>query len=126
LLLFGVFARLALLFAYIEIYGVLAYLTSQRLPEFGARIALGATPQFDEPRRLRQSLRTICIGACIGLLAGFAAARLLKHFVAGVPSTDPSTFAVMIPILVLATLFASFLPALRASRTEPMSVLKQE
>ena len=71
-------------------------------------------------------LACICIGACIGLLAGFAAARLLKHFVDGVRSTDPLTFVVMISVLVLAALFASFLPARHASRTEPMSALRQE
>jgi predicted permease len=126
LVLFGVFAGLALLLACIGIYGVLAYLTSQRMPEFGVRIALGATPSNLMSLVLRQSLGMIGIGACIGLLAGLAAARVLKHLVAGVRSTEPSTFIVMISVLVLAALFASFLPARRASRTEPMSVLRQE
>jgi ABC-type antimicrobial peptide transport system permease subunit len=126
LMLFSIFAGLALLLACIEVYGVLAYFTSQRIPEFGVRIALGATPSNLMSLVLRQSLGMICIGACIGLLAGFAAARLLKHFVAGVRSTDPLTFIVMISVLVLAALFASFLPARRASRTEPMSALRQE
>ena len=126
LVLFGIFAGLALLLACIGIYGVLAYFTSQRIPEFGVRIALGATPSNLISLVLRQSLRMICIGVCMGLLAGFAAARLLKHFVDGVRSTDPLTFVVMISVLVLAALFASFLPARRASRTESMSALRQE
>src|SRR5205085_2174414 len=124
--LFGIFTGLALLLACIGIYGVLAYLTSQRIPEFGVRIAIGATSRDVIRLVLQQSLRMIFVGACIGSLAGFAAARLLKHFVAGVQSTDPLTFVLMISVLVLAALFASFLPARRASRTEPMSALRQE
>ena len=125
LVLFGIFAGLALLLACIGIYGVLAYFTSQRIPEFGVRIALGATPSNLISLVLRQSLG-IWIGVCIGLLAGLAAARLLKQFVDGVRPTDPLTFVVMISVLVLAALFASFLPARRASRTESMSALRQE
>jgi len=125
-LLFGIFAGLALLLACIGIYGVLAYLTSQRIPEFGIRIALGSTPSNLISLVLRQSVGMISIGACIGLSAGFAAAGVLKHFVAGVRSTDSLTFVVMISVLVLAALFASFLPARRASRTEPVSALRQE
>jgi predicted permease len=126
LLLFGIFAGLALLLACIGIYGVLAYLTGQRIPEFGVRIAVGATPRDVMSLVLQQSVGMIFGGVCIGSLAGLAAALLLKHFVTGVQSADPSTFVVMISVLVLAALFASFLPARRASRTEPMSALRQE
>jgi len=125
LVLFGILAGLALLLACIGTYGILAYFTSQRIPEFGVRIALGATPSNLISLVLRQSLG-IWIGVCIGLLAGLAAARLLKQFVDGVRPTDPLTFVVMISVLVLAALFASFLPARRASRTESMSALRQE
>jgi ABC-type antimicrobial peptide transport system permease subunit len=126
LVLFGIFAGVALFLACIGIYGVLAYFTSRRIPEFGVRIALGATAGDVMILVLRQSVGMICIGACMGLLAGFAVARLLNHFVAGVRSTDPFTFVVMISVLVVAALFASFLPARRASRTEPMSALRRE
>jgi predicted permease len=126
LLLFGIFAGLALLLACIGIYGVLAYLTGQRVPEFGVRMAIGATPRDVMRLVLRQSLAMIFAGVCTGSLAGLAAALLLKHFVTGVRATDPLTFVVMISVLVLAALFASFLPARRAGRTEPMSALRQE
>ena len=126
LLLFGIFAGLALLLACIGIYGVLAYLTGQRIPEFGLRIAVGATPRDVMGLVFQQSLAMILGGVCIGSLMGFAATVLLRHFVTGVRSTDPLTFLVMISVLVLAALFASFLPARRASRTEPMSALRQE
>src|SRR6266550_1369718 len=65
-------------------------------------------------------------GIGVGILAALAAGRLLVHLVDGMGTTEPSTFAIMIPILVAAALFASFLPARRASRIDPMSALRQE
>jgi putative ABC transport system permease protein len=67
----------------------------------------------------------IFVGVGIGLATALAAARLLERLVAGVHATDPSTFGIMISILVVAALFASFLPARRASRVDPMSALRQ-
>ncbi len=126
LLLFGIFAALALLLACVGIYGVLAYLTSQRIPEFGIRMALGATARNVMGLVLRQSVAMIFIGAIVGIIAAFAASRLLEHLVPGVRSTDPLAFAVMIVVLVLAALSASFVPARRASRVDPMAALRQE
>jgi ABC-type antimicrobial peptide transport system permease subunit len=126
LMLFGIFAGLALLLACIGIYGVLAYVTSQRVPEIGLRMALGATARDVVRLVLGQSLRMIFVGVGIGLATAFAAARLLEKLVPGVRSTEPSTFAVMISVLVAAGLFASFLPARRASRVDPMTALRQE
>jgi putative ABC transport system permease protein len=65
-------------------------------------------------------------GVGVGLAAALVAARLLERLVEGVRSTDPLTFATMIAVLVLAALFASFLPARRASRVDPMSALRQD
>jgi len=126
LMLFGIFAGLALLLACIGIYGVLAYVTSQRVPEIGLRMALGADPRDVLRLVLGQSLRLIFMGVGVGLAAAFAAARVLGKLVSGVRSTEPSTFALMVLILVAAALFASFLPARRASRIDPMSALRQE
>jgi predicted permease len=126
LLLFGVFAGLALLLACIGIYGVLAYLTGQRVPEIGVRMALGASARDVLRLVLRQSLGMIFAGVAVGLLAAMAAGRLLMHTVDGVQSTEPFTFALVIPILVAAALLASFGPARRASRIDPMSALRQE
>jgi predicted permease len=125
-LLFGVFAGLALLLACIGIYGVLAYLTGQRVPEIGVRMALGATAGDVTRMVLRQSLGMIFIGVGTGMLAALAAGRLLVHTVEGMQSTELSTFLITIPILVLAALLASFAPARRASRIDPMSALRQE
>jgi len=126
LLLFGIFAGLALLLACIGIYGVLAYLTGQRMPEFGVRMALGASARDVMRLVLRQSLGMIFAGVGVGIFAALAAGRLLVHLVEGMRPTEPSTFAIMIPILVAAALFASFLPARRASRIDPMRALRQE
>jgi len=98
LLLFGIFAGLALLLACIGIYGVLAYLTGRRTAEIGVRMALGA----------------------------FAAGRLLERLVAGVQSIEPLTFISMTSILIIAALLANFLPARRASRLDPLKALRQE
>jgi len=126
LTLFGIFAGLALLLACIGIYGVLAYVTSQRVPEIGLRMALGASARDVMRLVLGQSLRMIFVGVGVGLGTAFAAARLLEKLVAGVRSTELSTFASMISVLVAAALVASFLPARRASRVDPITALRQD
>lgn len=126
LLLFAIFAGLALLLACVGIYGVLAYLTSQRVPEIGVRMALGASASHVMRLVLGQSLAMILVGIGLGIAAALAAGRLLEHMVPGVRPTEPLTFAIMISILVFAALFASFVPARRASRIDPMSALRLE
>jgi predicted permease len=126
LLLFGIFAGLALLLACIGIYGVLAYLTGQRVPEIGVRMALGARPSDVVWLVLRQSLGMIFAGVAVGILGAWAAGRLLQRLVDGVRPPEPSTFAIMIPVLVVAAVFASFVPARRASRVDPTTALRQE
>jgi predicted permease len=126
LLLFSVFSGLALLLACIGIYGVLTYLASQRVPEFGVRTALGAS-SIDVMRLvLRQSVAMILVGVALGIAAALGAGRLLGRLVAGVRPTEPLTFTIMVSVLVVAVLFASFLPARRASRMDPVSALRQE
>jgi ABC-type antimicrobial peptide transport system permease subunit len=124
--LFGVFAGLALLLACIGIYGVLTYLTSQRVPEIGLRMALGASAGNVMHLVLGQSFGMIVIGIAVGIVGALAAGRLLQHLVDGTRPTDLSTFVIMLPILLAAALFASFIPARRASRVDPMSALRQE
>jgi predicted permease len=126
LLLFGIFAGVALLLACIGIYGVLAYLTNQRVPEIGVRMALGASPGDVLRLVLSQSLGMIFSGIGVGIAAAVAAGRLLSSQVDGVQSSEPLTFVIMIPVLVAAALLASFLPARRASRVDPMRTLRQE
>jgi predicted permease len=124
--LFGIFAGLALLLACVGIYGVLTYLTNQRVPEIGLRMALGASARDVMRLVLGQSFAMIAIGVGVGILGALAAARLFEHLVDGTRPTDLSTFAITIPILLAAALFASFIPARRASQVDPMSALRQE
>ena len=126
LVLFGVFAGLALLLACIGIYGVVAYLTIQRVPEIGVRMALGASAGHVMWMVLRQSLAMIFVGVGIGTIAALAAGRVMEHLVDGMRQIEPVSFAVMIPVLVFAALVASFVPALRASRIDPVRALRQE
>ena len=105
---------------------MLAYLTGQRVPEIGVRMALGASAGEVMWLVLRQSLRMILVGVGVGAIAALVAACVLTHWVEGVRPTEPLTFAMMISVLVAAALFASFLPARRASRVDPMTALRQE
>jgi predicted permease len=126
LLLFGIFAALALLLACIGIYGVLAYLTGQRIPEIGVRIALGATRREVVWLVLRQSLAMIFAGAAVGMCGALAAEQVMRHLVEGVRSVEPLAFATMIAVLIAAGLFASWLPARRASEVDPIIALRYE
>ncbi len=126
LVLFGVFAGLALLLASIGIYGVLAYLTSQRVPEIGVRMALGARGTTVMRMVLGQSLTMVAAGAIAGVAAAVAAARVLHRLVAGVEGSDPLTVALMVVLLGAAAMAASFVPARRASHVDPMTALRQE
>src|SRR5215467_1611454 len=125
-LLFSVFASLALLLACVGIYGVLAYLTSQRVPEIGVRMALGATATDILRPILRQSLGMILTGIALGAVGAFAAGRLLLHLVEGMRPTEPLTLALTVSVLVVAALLASFVPARRASRLDAVQALRSE
>ena len=126
LLLFGVFAGLALLLACIGIYGVLAYLTGQRVPEMGVRMALGANAGDVMWLVLRQSLAMILGGVGVGIAAALAAGSVLERLVTGMQPTEPATFAIMVAVLVFAATCASFVPARRASRIDPVRALRQD
>jgi predicted permease len=125
-LLFGVLAGLALLLACVGIYGVMAYLTNQRVPEVGVRMALGADSRNILQLVLKQSLGMIALGAGLGILAALATGRLLIHLVDGMRPIQPLTLAVMIGLLFAAALLASFVPARRASRLDAAQALRSE
>jgi predicted permease len=126
LFLFGVFAGVALLLASIGIYGVLAYLTGQRVPEIGVRIALGATVGNVIALVLRQCLELVVIGLGIGTIVALAAGRVLQRLVEGMQPVHVATFATTIPLLSAAALLAGLVPAVRASRVDPVRALRQE
>ena len=109
-MLLGVFAGLALLLAAIGLYGVLAYSVGQRWPEFGVRMALGASPLMLLGRILGQGLTLALFGLAAGILAALALSRLLAGFLFGVQATDPATYALVAALLLLTAGLASYCP----------------
>src|SRR5262249_40012916 len=122
----GIFAALALLLAAVGIYGVMSYAVAQRTQEIGVRIAMGA--QTSDVRRmiLGQSLRLAVIGVAIGLVGAFAVARFLATLVFGVGTYDLLTFLAVAALLVAVAMLASWLPARRAVRVDPLVALRYE
>jgi predicted permease len=124
--LLAVFAGLSLILAVIGIYGVMAYSVNQRRRELGIRMALGAS-QSDVLRLVvRQGLRLTTIGVIVGLAASFAASRLIATMLFDVSPTDVVTFVTVPMMLALAALMASYIPARRATRIDPMVALRDE
>ena len=126
LLLFAIFAGLALLLACVGIYSVIAYLTSQRVPEFGVRIALGARSLDIIGLVLRESLTIVLIGSGIGLLASLGSGRVLQRLVPGVQAAQGLILAVALPALIVVALFACYIPARRAGKVDPVVSLRYE
>jgi ABC-type antimicrobial peptide transport system permease subunit len=122
----GVFAGSALALAMVGLYGVMAYITSERTHEIGIRMALGAQ-QFDMLRLiLRQSFTLVLTGVALGILASVGLTRWLGSLLYGVPATDAPTYAVVVGLLILAAALASYVPARRAMRVDPMVALRHE
>ena len=124
--LFGSFAGLALLLAAVGIYGVLAYTVSQRRREIGVRLALGATTGDVLRMVVGGGLRLVAGGVAVGLAGALALARLMESVLYGVPPHDPLTFVSVVVGLLAVALFASWLPARRATRVPPAIALRAE
>ncbi len=124
LALLGAFALTALLLASLGIYGVLSYAVSQRTYEIGIRMALGASAAQVQLRVVAKTLALASVGILIGLAGSFALSNLIASLLYGVSPTDPATFLIMMLVLILVSGFAGFMPARRASRIDPMSVLR--
>jgi putative ABC transport system permease protein len=120
------FAVLALALAVIGLYGVLSYAVTKRTSELGVRLALGATPGQVLGLVLGDGLRLTTIGVVIGAILGAAAARAMSRLLWGIQSFDLAAFAVAIAILMVVALIASYIPARRASRVDPMVALRNE
>lgn len=125
-ILLGAFAALAVLLASIGIYGVISYVVSQRTHEIGLRVALGASSLDVLRLVLRESVITAVSGVLIGMAAAFGLTRLLAKMLYGVSTHDPLTLAVVAILLMLVALAASYVPARRAMRVDPMVALKYE
>jgi putative ABC transport system permease protein len=124
--LLGAFAAIALTLAAVGIYGVLAYLVSQRTHEIGIRLAIGANRAQVLTMILRQGVTLAVIGIAVGLASALALTRLMQSLLYGVTSSDPVTFVAVPVALLVVTLIASYLPALRATRVSPTIALRTQ
>jgi putative ABC transport system permease protein len=126
LLLFALFAALALVLATVGIYGVMAYSVAQRTREIGIRIALGARSNNVLGLVLAQGFRLAALGLFLGLMAAFVLTRLMASMIYGISSTDAATFVTVVLLLASVALAACYIPARRAMHVDPMVALRYE
>ncbi|OLE51628.1 MAG: hypothetical protein AUG51_22055 [Acidobacteria bacterium 13_1_20CM_3_53_8] len=125
-LILAILAAIALLLAAIGVYGVISYSVTQRSHEIGVRIALGAQPRNIFKLIIGEALILALIGVAVGLLSAYALTRILSSFLYGISATDPVTFIGVSILLIGVVLIASYIPARRATRVNPMAVLLHE
>jgi predicted permease len=126
MVLLGAFAALALVLASLGLYGLLAYAVAQRSREIGLRIALGATPRAVVTMVAARGVALAAVGLVAGVAAGWAATRTMSSVLYGVPAIDLLTFGAVVALLGTVALVACVIPAARASRVDPMIVLREQ
>ena len=124
--LLGSFAGFALLLACLGLYAVMSYTVSQRTREVGIRMALGGRPREILVLIIRQALMLACIGIAVGIVAALALTRAMRTLLFGVTPGDPISFTVSLVLLVAVALLASYVPARRATKIDPMIALRHE
>jgi ABC-type antimicrobial peptide transport system permease subunit len=125
-LLLTLFAGTALALACLGVYGTLSYVVSLRRREVGLRVALGATQRSIVTRIVLRTLKILGAAIATGVIVAFAFTRLLSGMLYGVTPWDPATFAGVIALVAAAALLASWLPARRAARIDPIQALREE
>ncbi len=126
MLLFALFAALAMGLAMVGVYGVLAYLVEQGTRDIGIRMALGATPAGVLLLIVRSGLTVALVGVAVGLAGAALVSRVLRGLLFGIGPVDPLTFTVMPALLIVVAVGASSIPARRAARIDPISALRAE
>jgi putative ABC transport system permease protein len=124
--LLSIFALVALVLTIVGLYGVMSYSVAQRTNEIGIRLALGAQTRDVIVLIVTQGLRLILLGLAVGLIGAFALTRVISSLLFGVTAKDPLTFVLVALALALVGLAACFIPALRATRVDPMEALRCE
>ena len=124
--LLGAFAGVAVLLAALGIYGVLAYFVAQRSRELGIRLALGARPRALFGMVISQGMRPVAVGAALGLAGAVAITTVMQSLLFGVNPVDPATYAVAAATLAIIALAACAIPAMRATRVDPLAALRDE
>jgi ABC-type antimicrobial peptide transport system permease subunit len=122
----GIFAALALLLATVGIYGVISYTVAQRTREIGVRVALGAQRRNVLALVLGQGMRLVAIGIGTGVLGALALTQTLSSLLYGVSATDVTTYATVPLVLGAIALAATYLPASRATRVDPLTAIRAE
>jgi putative ABC transport system permease protein len=122
----GLFAAMAILIAAVGIYGVMSYHVAQRAREIGIRLALGAARRDVIAVVMRQGLTMVAIGMAGGLAASAAITRVLRSLLFGVSPTDPLVFTAIAILLSATAAAAIYVPARRASRLDPLTMLRSE
>ena len=122
----GLFAAVALILAAVGLYGVVAFFVALRTQEIGVRIALGARRSDVVRLVLGQGARMAALGVVVGIGASLAITRLMSSLLFGVSATDPLTFAGVALLVSLIALAASYIPARRAMRVDPVKALRYE
>src|SRR5256885_4039820 len=126
MLLLGSFAALALVLAAVGIYGVMSYSVAQRTHEIGIRIALGAQRGDVVGMTMKQGLKLVGVGLLIGLASAFVLTRVMASLLFGISPTDPATFASICVVLLGVAALASYIPALRATKVDPIVALQAQ